>query len=73
MLAYGFWVYQLPEDEGGGWLAEIPQLPGCMSDGETPDEAMTNAYRAAEEWLEEARRLGREIPEPQHDIKVQVA
>ena len=32
----------LAEEEGGGWLAEVPELPGCMSDGETPQLAVEN-------------------------------
>ena len=38
-------------DEGGGWLASFPDLPGCMSDGETPEEALRNAAEAESAWL----------------------
>ena len=43
---------QLTEAEGGGWLATIPDLPGCMSDGETPEEAIQNAREAEVSWIE---------------------
>lgn len=42
----------LRPEEGGGWLAEIPEMPGCMSDGETPEEAIANLRDAAHFWLE---------------------
>lgn len=42
---------QLTIDEGGGWLATFPDLPGCMSDGETPEEALRNAAEAETAWL----------------------
>ena len=41
----------LADDEGGGWLASFPDLPGCMSDGETPEEALRNAAEAETAWL----------------------
>jgi predicted RNase H-like HicB family nuclease len=58
-------VMPLAAELGGGYVAEVPELPGCMSDGETPEEALANAYDAAEAWLSTARELGREIPVPQ--------
>ena len=54
----------LPEDEGGGWLALVPDLPGCMSDGALPAEALANVLDAIEEWKDAAVELGRAIPEP---------
>ena len=53
----------LPED-GGGFVATVPDLPGCMSDGETPEEALANVRDAVAAWIEEARALGRAVPEP---------
>jgi predicted RNase H-like HicB family nuclease len=52
----------LPED--GGFLATVPDLPGCMTDGETPEEALANVRGAIDEWIEEARALGWPIPPP---------
>jgi len=54
----------LTDEEGGGWLAEVPDLPGCMSDGETPEEAAHNVQDAIQEWMAAAREMGREIPSP---------
>lgn len=52
-----------PED-GGGWIALVPDLPGCMSDGESADEALHNVKDAIEEWKDAAARLGRPVPAP---------
>lgn len=57
-------VETLSDEEGGGFLATVPDLPGCMSDGETPEEAMANARDAIEAWKEGALDLGWEIPRP---------
>ena len=53
-----------PPEEGGGFIALIPELPGCMSDGDTREEAAHNAAEAISEWIGEAKRLGREVPAP---------
>jgi antitoxin HicB len=55
---------RMPAEDGGGFLARVPQLPGCYTDGETPEKALASAKGALREWLEEARRLGREPPAP---------
>ena len=67
VTAYAVQVRRLSEDEGGGWLAEIPDLPGCMSDGETAPDAIQNVYRAAADWIDAATELGRDIPAPTSD------
>ncbi len=54
----------LPEEEGGGYLATVPELPGCMSDGATRAEALTNVEDAIATWLFCARKMGTPIPEP---------
>jgi antitoxin HicB len=54
----------LAPDEGGGYLVEFPDLPGCMSDGETVEEAIANGLDAKHAWLTVAREEGRSIPEP---------
>ncbi len=61
---YSFQLRPLVEDEGGGWLITFPDLPGCMSDGETPEEAMDNGKDAVAAWLQAAKESGREIPQP---------
>jgi antitoxin HicB len=50
--------------EGGGWLAEVPDLPGCMSDGETPQEAVENVMDAIACWIEAAEEDNRPVPAP---------
>jgi predicted RNase H-like HicB family nuclease len=44
--------------DGGGWLAEVPELPGCMSDGETPQQAAENVMDAIGCWIEAAEEDG---------------
>jgi antitoxin HicB len=61
---YEIQVKPLPPEDGGGFLAWVPDLPGCASDGRTPTEAVDNASAAIDEWIEEAVRLGRAIPSP---------
>ena len=52
------------------WSAYVPDLPGCMSDGETREEAARNIEDAIACWLEEARALGREIPQPKPALRI---
>jgi antitoxin HicB len=61
---YPFELRPLSDEEGGGWLITYPDLPGCMSDGETPEEAMANGKDALAAWIKAAAETGREIPEP---------
>ena len=51
-------------DEDQAYLVEVPDLPGCMADGKTRQEALGNAEIIIQEWLEIARELGRAIPPP---------
>lgn len=46
------------------FIVEVPELAGCMSDGDTAAEALQNAEMVISEWLETAKELGRTIPEP---------
>jgi len=57
-------IRPLSEEDGGGFFAEMPELPGCMSDGETPQETLENAYDAIGCWIEAAREMGRQVPPP---------
>ena len=62
MIRYEIIIYWSTEDQS--FIAEIPELPGCMSDGATYQETLKNAETAIGEWIETARELGRPIPEP---------
>ena len=53
------------EEDGGGFLATVPELPGCMSDGETRAEALADVEDAIATWIQCARKAGEPIPEPQ--------
>jgi antitoxin HicB len=61
---YPILVVELSADDGGGFAAYAPDLHGCMSDGETPEQAFANGQQAAMEWVEYALELGREVPKP---------
>jgi hypothetical protein len=54
----------LSKDDGGGFLAEVLELPGCIADGETKEEALRNISDAIESWISTAKAEGRNIPEP---------
>lgn len=61
---YPFYVRHLSKEEGGGFLIEFPDLPGCMSDGDTIDEAIANGFDAASCWIEIAEQDNKRIPRP---------
>ena len=63
-MEYSFGLRPLSDDEGGGWLITYPDLPGCMSDGESPEEAMANGKDALKAWLKAAAEVGREVRVP---------
>ena len=67
---YPFNIRKLTEEEGDGYLIEYPDLPGCMSDGETIIDAITNGKDAVHTWLIAAKEAGRDVPEPQQ-IEIQ--
>lgn len=51
-------------DEDGVFVAEVPELPGCMADGKTYQEAVANVEVIVKEWLQTTKELGRPIPQP---------
>ena len=51
-------------EEDDAYVAEVPELPGCMADGSTYQEALANAEQVIEEWIQTATELGRAIPKP---------
>ena len=62
--AYAHVVSPLSPAEGGGFLISFPDLPGCMSDGETIEEAIQNGRDAFLAWISAQADMGREIPKP---------
>ena len=52
------------DEEDQIFVAYAPELPGCMAHGDTQEEALASIHEAIEFWLDTARELGREIPQP---------
>ncbi|RWX76068.1 type II toxin-antitoxin system HicB family antitoxin [Neorhizobium lilium] len=67
-LLYSVLVSPLAPEDGGGFVATVPDLPGCISDGETPQEALFNVQDAIESWIEAAEDLGRDVPKPSRQL-----
>lgn len=61
---YPFTIRPLTNEEGGGYLIEFPDVPGCMSDGETPGEAIANGRDALKCALLTLKEFRRPIPKP---------
>lgn len=61
---YQFTVRPLSKEEGGGYLVEYTDIPGCMSDGETIGEAIANGREALRDCLEVFKESGRKLPKP---------
>lgn len=62
MSKYEIIIYWSSDDEA--FIAEVPELPGCMADGASYREALSNAEVVIQEWIEMATEIGRAIPEP---------
>jgi predicted RNase H-like HicB family nuclease len=62
MTKYEIIIYWSEEDKS--FIAEVPELPGCMVDGKTYREALSNAEVVIAEWIDTAKELGRPIPQP---------
>lgn len=66
-VPYRFTIRPLTAGEGGGYLIEFPDLPGCMSDGETIEQAIEHGVDAMRGWLEVMRDEERPVPKPQRE------
>lgn len=64
MIGYHINVFYSEED--GGYIADIPDLPGCSAFGITPEEAVSEVMEAQRAWIETAQAIGRPIPAPQY-------
>ena len=62
MHKYEIIIYWSREDEV--FVAEVPELPGCMAHGNTQQEALTNASEAIQLWIDTAEEFGDPVPEP---------
>lgn len=63
-VGYNIVVEPIPQEDGGGFLATVTDLPGCMSDGETEAEALRNVNVAIADWIAHAQAEGRRPPPP---------
>jgi len=59
---YKYEIYWSQEDDV--FVAEVPELPGCMAHGDTPEDALAIAQQAIELWIETAKEFGDPIPQP---------
>ena len=59
---YQITIYWSRQD--GAFVAEVPELPGCMAHGDTQQAALRNVNQAMDIWLDTAREFGDPIPEP---------
>lgn len=56
-------------EDDNAYIAEVPELAGCMADGATAKDALHNVEQIITEWIETAQELGREIPEPKGRLR----
>jgi predicted RNase H-like HicB family nuclease len=67
MGKYEIIIYWSEDD--GAYIAEVPELAGCMADGPTAAEALRNVEQIIREWIDTAQELGRPIPEPKGRLR----
>lgn len=63
-MEYPIIIAPLSDEDGGGYVGVAPDLLGCTSDGESPQEAVANTQQAIVEWIETAQRRGLDVPKP---------
>lgn len=61
---YSIKITKLSPEMGGCYIAEVEELPGCIADGETPQEALGNIDKAIDLWIEVQKKIGRPVPAP---------
>ena len=64
MSKYKYKIIIYWSNEDNAFIAEVPELPGCMADGPTYEEALKNVQIIIEEWIETAKSIGKDIPTP---------
>ncbi len=63
-IDYPFTIRHLSKEDGGGYFIEFPDLPGCISDGDTIEETIINGCDAVSCWIKAAKKVHRAIPPP---------
>lgn len=61
-IRYELIIYWSDKDEA--FIVEVPELAGCKADGDSYEDAISNAKQVIQDWIETAKSLGREIPKP---------
>lgn len=61
-IKYELVIYWSEEDHS--FVVEVPELPGCMADGESYEQAVANVQKVIEKWIETAKALNRSVPQP---------
>jgi predicted RNase H-like HicB family nuclease len=59
-----------PDHEDGGWVAEVPSLPGCITQGDSREEVIRNVRDAVDTWIDGAKKVGLPIPVETFDVQV---
>jgi predicted RNase H-like HicB family nuclease len=67
---YPIVIEALTNDPGGGFVARVPDLPGCMAEGASREEAARNIGDAITAWIDKTRGLGWRIPNPSHHLLI---
>lgn len=67
MSKYELILFWSEEDQA--FIVEVPELPGCMADGASYAEAVANAEKVIQEWIQTAQEMGRPIPTPRGRLK----
>jgi predicted RNase H-like HicB family nuclease len=62
MYKYEIIIFWSNEDQA--FIAEVPELPGCMAHGDSPENALNNAKEAIKLWIDTAEEFGDHVPEP---------
>lgn len=69
MPDYRYEVIIFWSDDDQTFVAEVPELAGCMADGATYAEALSNAEQVIREWIDVAKEMGRSVPEPKGRLR----
>lgn len=63
-MTYRYEIILYWSDEDAVFIAEVPELPGCMAHGDSPERALAECHQAIDLWVDTAREMGREVPAP---------